>query len=372
MTADAIGGVWTYALELCRELGRCEVRVALATMGRRLTGAERAAVAQMAHVELFESAYKLEWMLDPWDDLEKSNPWLLELEARTQPSLVHLNGYCHGALRWKVPCLVVGHSCVYSWFEAVRGMAPREEWQRYRRMVTIGLRGADRVMAPSHSMMTALKRHYGSFSAAEPIYNGRTASVFAPAVKESFVITVGRLWDEGKNIGILQQIAKRLPWPIHAAGETRAPDGGKAALDDLVLLGRLDEQALAGWLARAAIFVLPARYEPFGYSALEAALAGCALVLGDIPSLREIWADAALFVPPDDCAAITGALLKLIADAPRRNQLAQRALARANEFTAERMAQGYLNLYEKMLAEQGHTIAESFNRTPAGEGSTIT
>jgi hypothetical protein len=36
------------------------------------------------------------------------------------------------------------------------------------------------------------------------------------------------------------------------------------------------------------------------------------------------------------------------------------------------MAQGYLNLYEKMLAEQGHTIAESFNRTPVGEGSTIT
>ncbi len=32
---------------------------------------------------------------------------------------------------------------------------------------------------------------------------------------------------------------------------------------------------------------LPARYEPFGLSVLEAALSGCALVLGDIPSLRE-------------------------------------------------------------------------------------
>ena len=52
-------------------------------------------------------------------------------------------------------------------------------------------------------------------------------------------------------------------------------------------------------MGRAAIYALPARYEPFGLSILEAALSGCALVIGDIPSLREIWADAALFVPSD-------------------------------------------------------------------------
>ena len=64
------------------------------------------------------------------------------------------------------------------------------------------------------------------------------------------------------------------------------------------MLGRLSAGELADWYARAAIYALPARYEPFGLSALEAALSGCALVLGDIPSLREIWGDAALFVPP--------------------------------------------------------------------------
>jgi glycosyltransferase involved in cell wall biosynthesis len=235
-------------------------------------------------------------------------------------------------------------------------------------VVAIGLRGADRVTAPSRFMLAALKRHYGGFSAAEPIYNGRSPSLFAPAAKEPFVITTGRLWDEGKNIATLRHVAQRLPWPIYAIGETRGPDGADAALDGLVLPGRLDQQAVAARLARASIFVLPARYEPFGFSALEAALAGCALVLGDIPSLREIWVDAALFVAPDDDGGIAAALLRLIDDERLRDQFARRARARAGEFTPARMAQGYLDVYEKMLCQQGQTLAESFIRNPPGEG----
>ena len=65
--------------------------------------------------------------------------------------------------------------------------------------------------------------------------------------------------------------------------------------------GRLTPPQMARVVSRApSIYALPARYEPFGLSVLEAALSGCALVLGDIPSLREIWDGAALFVDPDD------------------------------------------------------------------------
>ena len=75
-----------------------------------------------------------------------------------------------------------------------------------------------------------------------------------------------------------------------------------------MLLGRLDERRWPSGWPRAAIYALPARYEPFGLSALEAALSGCALVLGDIPSLREVWGDAAVFVPPDDAGGLRDAL----------------------------------------------------------------
>jgi glycosyltransferase involved in cell wall biosynthesis len=358
ITADPIGGVWHYALELCRELQKLDIEVTLATMGRYLTQVERDAVAGLENVELFESNYKLEWMDDPWHDVEEAGEWLLDLSARTRPRLIHLNQYCHGSLPWPVPCLLVGHSCVYSWYEGVKHVAPGPEWRQYKEKVRQGLLGADLVTAPSRSMLNALRRYFGEFASAEATYNGRSGAQFVPARKESLVLTAGRLWDEAKNVSILQSVAARVPWPIYAAGNCQTPDGKNTPLRDLVLLGPLDSAILGQWFSRASIFVSPARYEPFGLSALEAALSGCALVLGDIASLREIWGDAALFVPPDDADEITAVLLKLIENPLIRAQLAARARRRAGYFTPERMVKAYVQLYQNLISAQPQPIVD--------------
>jgi glycosyltransferase involved in cell wall biosynthesis len=107
---------------------------------------------------------------------------------------------------------------------------------------------------------------------------------------------------------------------------------------------------MAEQFARAAVYALPARYEPFGQSVLEAALAGCALVLGDIPSLRELWDGVALFVSPDDPAALRAALESLIRDPSLRDTLAMDARRRALACSPERMARGYLRVYGRVLS----------------------
>jgi glycogen synthase len=359
MTADPVGGVWQYSLELCRELARSDVNVVLATMGRRLERSERVMVCGLQNVELCESAYKLEWMSDPWSDVKAAGQWLLDLEARFQPSLTHLNQYSHGALPWKVPVLLVGHSCVYSWFEAVKGSPPGLEWGSYRHAVRLGLQGADLVTAPSRSMLLSLERHYGPFTAAEPIYNGRSGAHFAPGKKHDFIFTAGRLWDEAKNIASLNSVAGNIPWPIYAAGESLAPDGKPAPLDGPILLGRLDPEMLAQWFSRATIFILPARYEPFGLSALEAALSGCALVLGENESLREIWHEAALFVRPDDPGQMKATLVELIAKPSLREDFSRRARKRAGSFTPEQMARAYLEIYATLLRAQRGPASEA-------------
>jgi len=358
MTTDPIGGVWQYSLELCRELAKRDVSVVLAIMGRRLERGERVLISALHNVELCESTYKLEWMSEPWSDVKAAGRWLLDLESRFQPSLIHLNQYSHGALAWKVPALVVGHSCVYSWFEAVKGAPPGAEWRSYREAVRSGLQGADLVTAPSRSMLASLEKHYGRFTAAEPIYNGRSGARFAPGKKEDVIFTAGRLWDEAKNIASLNSIAGKIPWPIYAAGESRAPDGRPSLVDGPILLGHLDAEMLAHWFSRAAIFISPARYEPFGLSALEAALSGCALVLGDTESLREIWHDAALFVRPEDPEAIRATVLDLIAKPSLREDFSRRARKRAGSFTPERMARAYLEIYAKLLRGQRGLLSE--------------
>lgn len=357
MTADSIGGVWTFSLDLIHALRDEGVQFALATMGRKLTPAQRATVEELENVSLYESELKLEWMEDPWDDVDRAAEWLLEIASDFRPDLVHLNGYAHAALPWECPVLVAAHSCVYSWFTAVKGLPPpRDPWKIYHRYVREGLKAASMVTAPTQAMLDALNIHYGdTFPTGEAIFNGRSQGHFRSAFSEEIVLTAGRLWDEAKNIRILEDAAAQIEWPILVAGEREHPDGGSVSFSDLQHLGLLCPDAFADQLARASIYALPARYEPFGLSALEAGLSGCALVLGDIPSLREVWGDAALFVAPDDAAAWTEALQELVSNAPLRETFARRARERAQKFTPERMAEGYLRAYRSILNTENNT-----------------
>ncbi len=351
MTADAVGGVWTYALDLARALAPHGVSVSLVTTGRLPSAAQEAEAARVPSLTLHPSSYALEWMDDPWADVARAGDWLLALEAELRPDVIHLNGYVHGALPWCVPVLVAGHSCVLSWWRAVHGEDAPPAWDRYAREVRGGLQSAALVAAPTRAMLDALESHYGPLPPSRVIPNGRASGPCAPGRKEPIIFSAGRVWDEAKNIKTLTQAARGLPWPVAVAGDPRHPDGREEPLSDVQSLGRLAPAEVAHWMARAAIYALPARYEPFGLSALEAAQSGCALVLGDIPSLREVWGEAALFVPPDDADALRAALCALVADDNLREHMAARARARAADYTPERMADGYLAAYRSLAAE---------------------
>jgi glycogen synthase len=350
MTADTIGGVWTYALELARVLCEQDVEIALATMGGPLTNAQRREVERIPNVGIFESTYKLEWMHEPWDDVRSAGDWLLELESSLRPDIIHLNNYAQGALPFRVPKLIVAHSDVLSWWRAVKGKEAPASWDRYRDVVRTGLRSASLVVAPSICALTDVIHHYGPLGNTEVVTNGREIS-FRRVARQPYVFSSGRLWDEAKNISTLAGIAKELPWPVRVAGDTHEPGGKSVSFENVCLLGRLNAAQIAEQFECASIYCLPVRYEPFGLSVLEAALAGCALVLGDIASQREIWRDAALFVPPDDAQALRAALQQLIDDPAGRARLAQRAHERALEFTTLRMASSYLALYSELMSQ---------------------
>lgn len=365
MTADTVGGVWTYSVELARAIAPHGVHVALATMGGPLSESQRVDVEQTPNVELFESSYKLEWMEDPWNDVREAGRWLLDLERRLRPDLVHLNGYAHGALPWCAPVLVVGHSCVFSWFSAVRSEAPSTTWEWYRREVKRGLSHADEVTAPTNAMLASLEHLYGPFTTGGAVYNARSCASFRPAEKHPIVFSAGRIWDEAKNIAALANVAPDSPWSIYVAGPSQHPDGSDAQFDRVNLLGNLDTPRLAEWMSRAAIYALPARYEPFGLSALEAGLSGCALILGDIPSLREVWAESAIYVKPGDDAQLLTAIRNLAKNEALRKEMAIRARARALQYTPERMARGYLSVYRRLLR---NAFAETGEATDAASG----
>jgi glycogen synthase len=360
MTADTVGGVWTYALELANALASRDVRFTIATMGTPLSAEQRREVNALANVEICESNYRLEWMPEPWEDVASAGDWLLELKDRLQPEIVHLNGYAHGALAWDAPTLLVGHSCVLSWWRAVHNTDAPPEWNHYREAVTAGLRAADLVVGPSAAMVASLNEHYGPLPSTRVIPNGRRLFNRGTERKEEVIFAAGRLWDHAKNISALDAVAPDLRWPVFVAGEAVGPGGSGVQQTNVRHLGRLAAADVESWLQRASIYAFPARYEPFGLSVLEAALAGCALVLGDIPSLREIWGNAALFVAPNDSAALMSALNHLADNPAERASFANRARAAAARFSPEQMANNYLAAYTELLKQpQLHTSLEA-------------
>jgi glycogen synthase len=345
MTADTIGGVWNYAVELARALDARGVHVVLATMGAPLRPDQEAQLAALPRVTVHASQWRLEWMEQPWDDVASAGDWLLGLERRWRPDLVHLNQFSFGVLPFAAPTLLVAHSCVCSWWRAVHGEAAPAEWDVYRRHVQRGLAHAGLVAAPTRAMLHSLGDNYGALPAGVVLPNGRAGAMFKARAKEPYIVAAGRFWDSAKNLAALQAVAPRLSWPVRVAGSTRHPDGGSVEPTGVQALGELRPTALAQQLAGAAIYALPARYEPFGLSVLEAALSGCALVLGDIPSLREVWGAAARYVPPDDHDALRETLSELIADPAERERLGTAARQRAGNFSPERMVEAYLQAY---------------------------
>jgi glycogen synthase len=349
MTADAVGGVWTYALELAKGLGAHGVRTTLAVMGPAPSEAALREAASIPELDVRHAPFKLEWMPDAWADVDAASDWLLGLAAEVRPDLVHLNGFAHAALPWDVPNVCVVHSDVASWWKAVKGVpAPADEWAEYRRRVRSGLRAASAVVAPTQAMLDAAIEEYGPIANASVIYNGRQPMPIVGVGKRPMIFGAGRLWDEAKNVAALERAAPHVEWPIYVAGDAQPPEGERRRVPGLNLLGKLPPDIMHAWYGRASVFALPARYEPFGLCVLEAALARCALVLGDIPSLRELWDGAALFVPPDDDQALAAALNRLAGNEGERQEMAVKARERAASYSARTMACNYLFLYQDL------------------------
>ena len=96
----------------------------------------------------------------------------------------------------------------------------------------------------------------------------------------------------------------------------------------------------------SAIYLCTSRYEPFGLAPVEAALCGCAVLANDLPSLREVWGDAAMYFSGAD--SLSEWLWRLSDHAGLLREMQHRAMDRAREFTAERMAEGYLQLFRSI------------------------
>lgn len=345
MTADTVGGVWQYALGLSADLVRAGWSVDLATLGPAPTDAHRAQ-AGAARVTLIDTGLPLDWLAADAPAVARAADAVAALAAARAVDVVQLNQPALAVADFTVPVVAVVHSCVASWWDAVQaGPLPADlAWQT--ELVARGLSRADTIVCPTRAFAAAVRRLYALPATPLAVHNGRSLPAATGAL-DARAFTAGRLWDRAKNVATLDQAAAALPLSFRAAGPARAPHGERVALRHLEPLGRLGDAAVAHALSTRPIFASAARYEPFGLAVLEAALTGCALVLSDIPTFRELWDGAATFVGADDADGFAHAIATLAADPERRLARGAVARARALDYAPERTARAMAALLDR-------------------------
>lgn len=360
LTTDTIGGVWTFTKELAIGLLEKGHSVGLVSFGGKPTPSQQAwcSATEAIYEDLFcsfASSTPLEWMVENEHAYTNGEALLLRLADEFQPDVFHSSQFCFGKLPWSGPTVVTAHSDVLSWAESCRpgGLPPSAWLSRYLRVVREGIDGAEALVAPTQWMADALSRNFDLPAAPQVIANGRSLPpVENQTARRMRAVSVGRLWDEGKNLGILAEVTS--PVPIVVAGERSLDeDSGTSSFGRIAWLGALAEDEVLRAFRASSVYLALSTYEPFGLAPLEAALCGCAVLANDIPSFREIWGDTAIYFR--GAAELSACLDELAGSPDLLRTMQKRGTNRATEFTRSAMTDRYLDLYNNLLHKKHST-----------------
>ncbi len=343
LSSDALGGVWTYSRDLAAGLAQRGAAVTLALLGPVPDD-----LALPPSVTVLRTGLPLDWTAADSAALTDAGNQLADIARGVAPDVTHLHAPALLADGdWRRPVAVMAHSCVGTWWRAVRGGALPADLAWRHAATGAGLLRADAVLAPSHAFAAELRCMHGEALPVRVVHNGSDPLPEAvPAERARAVLAAGRLWDEGKGMAMLDSAAALIDAPVFAAGASFGPNGANVTLRNIETLGVLEGAALRARMAATRVFASASRYEPFGLAVLEAAQAGMALVLADIASFRELWDGCAIFADPRDPAEFAAALLTALG---KSDELGERARRRAWRYSISAMVDATLAAHRDLL-----------------------
>ena len=159
MTLDAVGGVWRYSVDLARALERVGVECVLVGCGPEPSDAQR---QECARAIRSWTPLPLDWMVEEAAALGDVGGTLLRIARETDADLLHLNLPSQAAgMSDDIPVVVAAHSCVATWWAAVKGTRLPPHWHWQKQLTARGFARADAVVVPSCSHGDAVMRLYG-------------------------------------------------------------------------------------------------------------------------------------------------------------------------------------------------------------------
>lgn len=279
-------------------------------------------------------------------------------------------------LLWRKPCAIVG---------TIHDLAPfhvtgKYDWKRmiYGRVVVRRLaRRQDAVIAVSENTARDIRTYFGlGADRVQVVWNGIDHQRFHPGDVRSakseaaarwgldrpFFLYVSRLEHPAKNHVRLIEAFERFKsrtgsdWLLafggsdwHGAEAIHAAASASSANGSIRFLGFVDDAALPGLYHAADVCVYPSLFEGFGFPPVEAMASGVPVISSTRGSLREVVADAAMTVEPEDPESIASALAALAGSDAQRTQWRARGLLNAKRFDWDINASETLAIYRRLV-----------------------
>ena len=203
-------------------------------------------------------------------------------------------------------------------------------------------------------------------NAGELVSDERTGSKSVPlgSHREPLVLFVGSIFNRRHVPDLIEAFARATRAEPHARlaiiGENRSSPrqdlsevAATAGVADRVsVLSYVTDDTLWALYRRARVFVFLSEYEGFGMTPLEAMAAGIPTVVTDTPVARELYGDAAAFVPPGDLEGTASAIVTLLRDEQARASAQQRAAGLLQQYSWERAARETLDALASAAAHR--------------------
>lgn len=127
------------------------------------------------------------------------------------------------------------------------------------------------------------------------------------------------------------------------------PDLQKLIGENVHLPGYIPDEKLQTMYQNALLSVYPSLYEGFGLPPLESMTYGCPVINSDIPALREVSQDAALYVDPYNVEDITQKIEQLLVDEPLRKELQEKGLLQIKKYSWNKSAKQVYELAQLFM-----------------------
>ena len=256
----------------------------------------------------------------------------------------------HGAVMFSVPILEAKRTWSARADALLRKRFTAYNWRR------IGEQAAAVVAVSSYSLEEAVAAFRLPRTILSAIHHGIDHSVFNPDGEAQpsdrpYLLHVSARDQPKKNLARMLAAYARLP--EHRRPELVAIVPGLASTADIPGVRLIREQGtqdeLARWYRGALGFIFPSLHETFGMPILEAMACGCPVITSNVTACPEIAGDAALLVDPRSVDNIFERMRCLVEDDALRLHMRRQGLARARAFTWRSSAEGYRDLFDRIL-----------------------